>query len=145
MQADSGFRAGSTITPEEAATYMNTIQQLGEETRLGIPMLYKSNARNHDDPDARAGINESAGAFSAFPKEGGIAAAALGEESLKTGKAPTTGDMSIVQKFAEVMGAEWKSIGLRGSYVYMADLATERAGTACTKPSPKTPISTPTS
>ena len=122
---DAGFSAGSTITPEEAARYMNTIQALSEATRLGIPVLYKSNARNHIDPDARAGINESSGAFSAFPKEAGIAAAALGEESAKTGNAPTTGDMSIVQKFAKVMGAEWKSIGLRGMYGYMADLTTE--------------------
>ncbi|WP_216698787.1 hypothetical protein [Arthrobacter sp. H41] len=94
--AGGGFQASTSLTPEEAAEYMNTIQELGEGTRLGIPMLYKSNARNHIDPNARAGINESAGAFTAFPKEAGIAAAALGEESRKTGEAPTTGDMSVV-------------------------------------------------
>jgi beta-glucosidase len=33
--------------------------------------------------------------------------------------------MSVVRDFAEVMGAEWKSIGLRGMYGYMADLSTE--------------------
>ncbi|MGH8826297.1 MAG: glycoside hydrolase family 3 protein, partial [Jiangellaceae bacterium] len=103
----------------------NSMQELSEATRLGIPILYKSNARNHIDPNARAGINESAGAFTAFPKEAGIAAAALGEESLRTGAAPTTGDMSVVEDFAEVMGAEWESIGLRGMYGYMADLSTE--------------------
>lgn len=120
-----GFRARTSLTPQEAAAYMNTVQELGEATRLGVPVLYKSNARNHIDPNARAGINESAGAFTAFPKEAGIAAAALGEESLRTGKAPTTGDMSVVDNFATVMGAEWKSIGLRGMYGYMADLSTE--------------------
>ena len=33
--------------------------------------------------------------------------------------------MAVVQQFAEVMGREWKAIGLRGMYGYMADLATE--------------------
>ncbi|HSW17703.1 MAG TPA: glycoside hydrolase family 3 N-terminal domain-containing protein [Ramlibacter sp.] len=107
--------AGSTqVTPEQAARFTNAIQEMRENTRLGIPALFKSNARNHIDPDARAFINEAAGVFSAFPKEAGIAAAALGD-----------GNMHSVRKFAEVMGAEWKSIGLRGMYGYMADLATE--------------------
>ncbi|WP_411730662.1 glycoside hydrolase family 3 N-terminal domain-containing protein [Paeniglutamicibacter sp.] len=120
-----GFQASTSLTPQEAATYMNSVQELGEATRLGIPMLYKSNARNHIDPNARAGINESAGAFTAFPKEAGIAAAALGEEAVRTGQAPTAGDMSVVEDFAGVMGDEWESIGLRGMYGYMADLSTE--------------------
>lgn len=87
--------------------------------------MFKSNARNHIDPDARAGINEAAGAFTAFPKEAGLAAAALGQQSAKTGKASTTGDMSVIKNFAEVMGSEWKAIGLRAMYGYMADLSTE--------------------
>jgi beta-glucosidase len=120
-----GFAAGTSVTPGEAARFMNDVQELSEGTRLGIPVLYKSNARNHIDPDARAGINEAAGAMTAFPKEAGIAAAALGDQSRQTGRAPTDGDMSLVEDFAEVMGAEWESIGLRGMYGYMADLSTE--------------------
>jgi beta-glucosidase len=107
--------AGSTnVSPLQAATFTNAVQQMREATRLGIPAVFKSNARNHIDPDARQGINEAAGAFSTFPKEAGIAAAALG-----------AGDMSPVKSFAQVMGQEWKSIGLRGMYGYMADLSTE--------------------
>ncbi len=120
-----GFAASTSVTPAETVAYMNRMQALSEATRLGIPVLYKSNARNHIDPDARAGINESAGAMTAFPKEAGIAAAALGEQAKRTGATPTTGDMSVVKDFAEVMGEEWKSIGLRGMYGYMADLSTE--------------------
>ena len=120
----AGF-SGAQISPLEAATWTNTIQEMREATRLGIPAMFKSNARNHIDPDARAGINEAAGAFTAFPKEAGIAAAALGAQSAKTHKPPTVGDMAAVKQFAEVMGAEWKSIGLRGMYGYMADLSTE--------------------
>lgn len=121
----TGFGASTSVTPGEAARYMDTVQQLSEGTRLGIPVLYKSNARNHIEPTARAGINEAPGAMTAFPKEAGIAAAALGEEARRTGMTPTTGDMSVVRDFAEVMGEEWKSIGLRGMYGYMADLSTE--------------------
>ncbi|GAB3269077.1 glycoside hydrolase family 3 protein [Arthrobacter pigmenti] len=124
-ETTGGFRASTSVTPEEAAKYMNTVQEMGEATRLGIPMLYKSNARNHIDPDAREGINEAAGSFTAFPKEAGIAAAALGAESAKTGETPTTGDMSVVKDFTGVMGDEWEAIGLRGMYGYMADLSTE--------------------
>ncbi|MDB5915278.1 MAG: xylan 1,4-beta-xylosidase [Ramlibacter sp.] len=110
----SGTPAAGEVSPLQAATFTNSIQQMREATRLGIPAVFKSNARNHIDPDARQGINEGAGAFTAFPKEAGIASAALG-----------TSDISVVQKFAQVMGAEWKAIGLRGMYGYMADLSTE--------------------
>jgi beta-glucosidase len=119
-----GFATNVRVTPAEAATFMNQMQELSEGTRLGIPVLYKSNARNHIDAQARAGINEAAGAFSAFPKEAGVAAAALGEQAKATGEA-TDGDMSVVEDFAAVMGEEWSSIGLRGMYGYMADLSTE--------------------
>src|SRR5699024_7399797 len=83
--------------------------------RLGIPVLFKSNARNHIDSEARPGINESAGAFTAFPKEAGLAAAMLGAD----------GDTSVIETFAKVMAAQWRVIGLRGMYGYMADLITE--------------------
>jgi beta-glucosidase len=117
--------ANTSLTPGEAGRYTNSVQELAEASPHGIPVLFKSNARNHIDPDTRAGINEAAGAFTGFPKEAGITAAALGEESRKTGKPPIAGDMSVVRQFAEVMGAEWKSIGLRGMYGYLADLSTE--------------------
>ncbi|MDO8458340.1 MAG: glycoside hydrolase family 3 N-terminal domain-containing protein [Burkholderiaceae bacterium] len=111
---DRGFRAGSSVTPRQAAQFTNAVQEMTEATRLGIPSLFKSNARNHYEKDARAGINEAAGAFTEFPKEAGLAAASLG-----------SGDMSFIKRFSQVMGDEWKSIGLRGMYGYMADLATE--------------------
>jgi beta-glucosidase len=122
--ADAGIRAGSQLTPQQAAQYLNAIQAMSESTRLGIPALFKSNARNHFERDARTGINNSSGVMTEFPKEAGIAAAALGDEFLKSGTT-TVGDMEVVKTFAKVMGDEWKAIGLRGMYGYMADLATE--------------------
>ncbi|MDB5744420.1 MAG: xylan 1,4-beta-xylosidase [Polaromonas sp.] len=102
------------VTPEQAARFTNAVQAMSEATRLGIPAVFKSNARNHYEKDPRFGISEAAGAFTEFPKEAGLASASLG-----------AGDMSLMKNFATVMGDEWKSIGLRGMYGYMADLSTE--------------------
>ncbi|MEU3306699.1 glycoside hydrolase family 3 N-terminal domain-containing protein [Nocardiopsis sp. NPDC006832] len=124
-ESEAGFNASTSVTPEEAADFTNSVQEMSESTRLGIPALFKSNARNHIDPDARAGINESVGTFTSFPKEAGISAASLGAEAATTGEEPTTGDMAMVEDFSHVMGQEWRSIGLRGMYGYMADLSTE--------------------
>lgn len=104
-----GF-GGVEVTPYQAAQYVNAIQELAASTRLGIPVLFKSNARNHYERSARAGINVSSGSFSRWPKEAGLAA---------------TRDMELIASFARTMAEEWTAIGLRGMYGYMADLATE--------------------
>jgi beta-glucosidase len=104
-----GF-GGTQVTAYEAAQFTNLVQELAEGTRLGIPALFKSNARNHFERDARAGINVGAGAFSEWPKEPGLAAMR---------------DTALIAEFGRIMRAEWSAIGLRGMYGYMADLATE--------------------
>ncbi len=101
---------GVQITPFNAAQFMNSVQELAESARLGIPALFKSNARNHMDYDARSGINVASGSFSSWPKESGLAA---------------TRDMELIAEFGRIMAREWTSIGLRGMYGYMADLSTE--------------------
>jgi beta-glucosidase len=105
-----GRRRGAEVTPYEAAQYMNAMQELAASARLGIPALFKSNARNHYAHDAKAGISVSAGSFSEWPKEAGLAA---------------TRDMDLIAEFAQIMAQEWTAIGLRSMYGYMADLATE--------------------
>ena len=108
--AIAGGMAGPQISVRQAAEYTNRVQELAEGTRLGIPVLFKSNARNHYEQDARPGTNVAAGAFSTWPKEAGLAA---------------TRDMDLIAGFADTMRQEWTSIGLHGMYGYMADLATE--------------------
>ncbi|TWI52598.1 beta-glucosidase [Pseudomonas duriflava] len=110
VESTTSSRNGQQVTPEQAARWTNAIQEMAEKTRLGIPVLFKSNARNHYERNARFGINTEAGSFSEFPKEAGLAA---------------TRDMRIIRDFARIMGEEWKAIGLRGMYGYMADLSTE--------------------
>jgi beta-glucosidase len=100
----------SNVSPQQAAEFTNNVQAMAEATRLGIPVIFKSNARNHYERSARAGINEAAGSFSEWPKEPGLAA---------------TRDMALIRDFGDSAAAEWTAIGLRGSYAYMADLATE--------------------
>jgi beta-glucosidase len=110
VKSGAGGFAGVQISPAEAAQFMNAMQRLAESTRLGIPALFKSNARNHYDRAARAGIDEPSGSFSEWPKEPGLAA---------------TRDMDLIKEFSETVGAEFRAIGLRGLYGYMADLSTE--------------------
>jgi beta-glucosidase len=104
-----GF-GGTEVSAYEAAQFTNLVQELAEGTRLGIPVLFKSNARNHFERDARAGINVGSGAFSEWPKEPGLAAMR---------------DTALLAEFGRIMRQEWSAIGLRGMYGYMADLATE--------------------
>lgn len=111
--APAGFR-GVAVSPRQMAEFTNAVQALAERQRLGIPVLFKDNARNHYETDPRFGIAAGAGAFTEFPKEAGIAAAVLG-----------TGSLAPVEALTGVMGAEWRAVGLRGMYGYVADLATE--------------------
>ena len=127
----TGFalRGGYAQTPLQMASYTNAVQARLEAGRLGIPALFKDNARNHVEVNPTFGIAAGAGAFSEFPKEAGLAAAALGAGAPVTpdGAIPKhlNGDMSIIRSFTSVMAEEWKGIGLRGMYGYMADLTTE--------------------
>jgi beta-glucosidase len=106
----AGQFQGRQVTPAQAAEFTNAVQALAEGTRLGIPVVFKSNARNHYEQDARPGINVAAGALSVWPKEAGLAA---------------TRDMRLVEAFGDAVREEWTALGLRSIYGYMADLATE--------------------
>lgn len=127
----TGFaaRSGYAQTPAQMATFTNRVQERLEAGRLGIPGVFKDNARNHVETNPRFGIAAGAGAFSEFPKEAGLAAAALGAGSPvdRAGSIPAkpVGDMAVIRGFTRVMGEEWTAIGLRGLYGYMADLTTE--------------------
>lgn len=112
-EGDPG-RSGYDVTPQEMAEFTNAVQAMAEAEPLGIPALFKSNARNHFNSDPRFGISGGAGVMSAFPKEPGIAAAVLGTDSLEPAR-----------KLASVMAREWRALGIRGMYGYMGDLATE--------------------
>lgn len=127
----TGFalRGGYAQTPLQMATYTNAVQERLEAARLGIPGLFKDNARNHVETNPMFGIAAGAGAFTEFPKEAGLAAAALGAgapvDRKGTIPARLKADMAVLSGFTAVMGREWRAVGLRGMYGYMADLGTE--------------------
>lgn len=93
-----------------SAVWANNVQEVSEDTRLGIPSLIASNPRNHLVMDAGLGVNVGETAFSSWPGELGLAA---------------TRDPELVKEFAQIAAQEWTAIGMHKGYQYMADIATE--------------------
>ncbi len=87
----------------------NKYQELAEQTRLGIPIVFTSNPRNHTGR-IEFGISEASGQFSLWPGQLGLAAAH---------------DSSLIREFAEIARKEWRSAGIRKIYGYQVDVATE--------------------
>lgn len=104
-------------SPAEMAEWINTMNEVCEGTRLGIPCLITSNSRN-ENGESIFGMNDAVGIFSTWPGTLGLAAAAKGD--IKNG-----GDASLISQFAEIAHDEWDATGIRKGYMYMADTATD--------------------
>ncbi|HPB12556.1 MAG TPA: glycoside hydrolase family 3 N-terminal domain-containing protein [Bacteroidales bacterium] len=91
------------------ASRNNKYQELAEQTRLGIPIVFTSNPRNHAG-NIEFGITEASGQFSLWPGTLGLAAA---------------DDSSMIRQFAEIARKEWRASGIRKIYGYQVDVATE--------------------
>lgn len=104
------FILRANAAPEIMAKWSNNLQALCEDTRLGIPAIVASNPRNHVTTDASVGLSVGVTAFSKWPGELGLAAMR---------------DFTLTRQFAEIASKEWRAVGLRKGYMYMADLATE--------------------
>ncbi|WP_144548103.1 glycoside hydrolase family 3 N-terminal domain-containing protein [Bacillus sp. X1(2014)] len=98
-----------TPTVDVIAKYTNQLQELGEASRLGIPVVVTSNPRNHASTDY-TNIAASEGQHSFWPGPLGFAAA---------------GDTEAVKKFSEIAAKEWRAAGIRKVYGYTADIATD--------------------
>ena len=96
--------------PKTMATWTNAVQQLAEGRRLGTPVLFVTNPRNHYGAPASFGIAEAGSAFSQWPGTLGLAA---------------TRDAALVEEFASIAAREYVSVGIRGAYHPTADVATE--------------------
>lgn len=97
-------------TAGELATRANAYQEIAEGTRLGIPIVFTSNPRNHVNPTQQFGISEATGVFSLWPGTLGIAA---------------TGDASVARGFSEIAREEWRAAGIHKIYGYQIETATE--------------------
>jgi len=96
--------------PRTMAKWLNAVQELAEGRRLGTPVLFVTNPRNHYGAAASFGIAEASSAFSQWPGTLGLAA---------------TRDVALVEEFARIAAQEYVSVGIRGAYHPTADVATE--------------------
>ncbi|MCY4060823.1 MAG: glycoside hydrolase family 3 protein [Chloroflexi bacterium] len=102
------FNLVGSAPPGETAKWLNQLQGLAAESRLGIPLTMSS--------DPRHTLNEQMGAmmstpgFSQWPETTGLAA---------------IGDPELVQEFADIARQEYLAVGLRAALHPMVDLATE--------------------
>lgn len=95
--------------PHELAKWMNTLQEVCEGTRLGIPCIVAANSKN-ESADIRYNAEEEDNPFTTYPGTLGIAASR---------------NMDTVKTFAETGHREFLACGLRKGYMYMADCATD--------------------
>ena len=98
------------LRPRELAEWTNAVQELAEASAHGIPAVFASNPRNHVALVAQFGVNESAGVFSEWPGELGLAA---------------LDDDGLMEDFGRRIAQEWRAGGIHKLYGYMADLASE--------------------
>jgi beta-glucosidase len=98
------------LAPRTMANWLNAVQQIAEGSRLGIPVLFVTNPRNHYGTQAAFGMIEAGNAFSQWPGPLGLAAMR---------------DTALVEEFARIAAQEYVSVGIRGAYHPTADVATE--------------------
>ena len=104
------FILRANTSPQTLAEWANNLQALCESDGLGIPGIITSNPRNHITLDAAIGLSVGKTPFSTWPGELGLAAMR---------------DFELVREFADIARQEWRAVGIRKGYMYMADLATE--------------------
>ncbi|MCI5649455.1 MAG: glycoside hydrolase family 3 C-terminal domain-containing protein [Fusicatenibacter sp.] len=99
--------------PDELADWINELNRVAEEADHFVPVLVVSNSRN-ENGEVVFGMNDASGVFAAWPGTMGIAAAIKG-----------TGDLSLVDDFADCIRREWDAVGMKKGYMYMADCMTD--------------------
>ena len=98
------------LPARELAARANRAQELAEKSRLGIPIVFTSNPRNHVRDNLVYEEAEAAGEFSSWPGTLGLAA---------------TNDLKLIRAFAGIARAEWRASGIQKCYGYQVDVATE--------------------
>ena len=99
---------GAVDDPGATAEWINSLQELALETRLGIPISISSDPRHHYSQFEGATIG--AGGFSRFPETIGMAAIR---------------DAALVRQMADIAREEYVAVGIRGALHPQVDLSTE--------------------
>ncbi len=95
-------------TPRELAEQSNLLQELAEESRLGIPLTISTDPRHHFQ--YVLGANESGNGFSQWPETLGLAA---------------IGEPALTRRFGDIARQEYRAVGIHMALSPQADLATE--------------------
>ena len=108
-----GAKVTSMITrlggePSSLAAQNNALQEIGERTRLGIPITISTDPRHHFQYVLGASV--TAGQFSQWPEPLGLAA---------------TRDAALVRRFGDIARREYRAVGIHMALSPQADLATE--------------------
>jgi beta-glucosidase len=97
-----------TASPGEFATQSNALQAIAERGRLGIPLTISSDPRSHFQ--VVIGASSTASGFSQWPETLGFGA---------------LDDPGLVRRFASIVRAEYRAVGINMALSPQADLATE--------------------
>ena len=102
------FNLVGSAPPAATAEWLNQLQGLAAQSRLGIPLTMSSAPR--PTLTEQMGAMMSTPGFSQWPETTGLAA---------------IGDPELVQEFADIARQEYLAVGLRAALHPMVDLATE--------------------
>ncbi len=104
----TSFITRLSVAPEYLARENNSIQEIAEAARLGIPLSISSDPRNHFQ--SILGASAESNGFSQWPELLGLAA---------------TADPETVRRFADIARQEYRATGIDITLSPQADLATE--------------------
>ena len=113
------FIARENPSAGNMAEWINQMNLVAENDRLGIPVIVASNSRNENGEET-FGMNDAIGVFSTWPGTLGLAAAVI-----KDWQNGADLSDSLIREFAETAGDEWNASGLKKGYMYMADTVTD--------------------
>lgn len=96
-------------TGSRIATWINTMNEVAEESRFGIPVIVAANSKNEAGGFKMGGTPEDK-PFTQWPGTLGLGA---------------TDSLEVIESFAKHSRDEWRACGLRKGYMYMADVLTD--------------------
>ena len=96
-----------SVSGQALATRNNQFQQIAEGTRLGIPLVFAANPRDHISDTL---VFEQIDATGQWPGTLGLAA---------------TNDIKLIRTFADTIRGQWVAQGIRKMYGYQVDVASE--------------------
>jgi len=96
-----------SVSGRALALRNNQFQQIAEGTRLGIPLVFTANPRDHINDNL---VFEQVEAAGQWPGTLGLAA---------------TNDLKLIRSFADTVRGQWVAQGIRKMYGYQVDVASE--------------------